>query len=223
MFAITFLKVTSRYPTDPVLTKRPAAAPRNGDRKAIATSSETEEGNNADANSVEPIVNATSKNHNTPACPDHPLILSENFGMPSVGYSQQSVTCDQSKISAVPFNVFHGSAGSIFEKFCFDIDSTKKMEWKVNSHGEDQQPRNTASQPAEINQKSQLKQKRTPPPDANTYNKYKFILKWEPDEKSLGCGQNVQSCYSVFSTISRSQCGHQGGKSCRTFNETSFD
>jgi len=195
-----------RYPSDPVITKRPAAAPRDGDKKEFATSSETEEGNNADVNSVAPPtggVNATSDKHWIPNCPDHPRILSDTFGVSSVGTSQLSITCDQNKISGVPYNVFHGKAGNVYDKFCFNLDSTTGQEWTVDSHG---------------NQRSsngQSKGKRTPPPNPNTYDSYSFDLKWETDKKTLGCGQNVDSCREVFAAISNSPCGHQAGKSHR--------
>ena len=176
----------------------------------FATSSETEEENNADTNSVVPTpggLNVTSDKNWIPSCPDHPRILSDTFGVSSVDITQLSITCDMTQISGIPYNVFHGKAGNVYDKFCFNIDSTTGQEWKVDVHGENQ------------SSDGKSKTKRTPPPNANTYEDYSFELKWETDQKTLGCGQNPDSCRQVFAAISTSGCGHQASKSQQASND----
>jgi hypothetical protein len=211
-----------RYPSDPVVNQRPAAAPRDGDKKEFATSSETEEGNNADTQGNEPpLVTTTSDKHWVPGCPDHAKVLSETFGVSSVGTSQVSITCDDKQISGLPYNVFHGTAGNVYDKFCFNLDSTVGQEWTVNTHGEQQSkdPKQTRGADTLLERSSLpffgniAQEKRTPPPNPNSYDDYSIDLKWETNKDTLGCGQNLDSCRQVFASVSNSPCGHQASKS----------
>lgn len=215
-----------RYPSDPVVSQKPAAVPRDGNKKEYDTSSETEEGNNADLSNAEPPsvgINETSDKDWIPGCPDFYNVFSATFGLSSVGMSQLSITCDETQASDVPSNVFHGAAGNVYDKFCFNLDSTVGQEWRVNAHGE-QQPSGSKSirrEDAKIYPRGlpfkngQSQRKRTPPPNANSYDNYSFDLKWETNEQTLGCGQNVESCRKVFAAITNSPCGHQASKSHR--------
>jgi hypothetical protein len=207
----------SRFPSDPVVNQRPAAAPRDGDKKEFATSSETEDGNNADTDGTEPpLVTTTSDKHWVPGCPDHAKVLSESFGVSSVGTSQVSITCDDKQISGLPYNVFHGTAGNVFDKFCFNLDSTVGQEWTVNTNGEQQSNEPKKMRRAERHSFPLLgnngQEKRTPPPNPNSYDDYSIDLKWETNKDTLGCGQNLDSCRQVFASVSNSPCGHQAGK-----------
>lgn len=222
--AVTSPNGMSRYPSDPKIVQKPAAVPRDGNKRLFATSSETEEGNNADINSAEPpSVSVTSDKHWVPGCPDHQQVLSDTFGVSSVNISQLSITCDQTQLSGLPYNVFHGTAGNVYDKFCFNLDSTIGQEWTVNAHG-DRQPSNPKSirrEDSMINPRGlplingQPQKKRTPPPNPNSYDNYSFDLKWETNSQTLGCGQNVDSCRDVFAAIANSPCGHQASKSHR--------
>jgi hypothetical protein len=103
----------------------------------------------------------------------------------SVATSLLSITCDTTKLSGVPYTVFQSPAGNVYDKFCFNLDSTIGQEWTVNSQGNQQ-----ASIPS-------------------------FDLKWETNTQTLGCEQNVESCRDVFRAITNSKCGRQGSKSYR--------
>lgn len=208
-----YTNITHRYPSDPVISQKPAAAPRDGDKKEFATSSDTEDGNNGDENSLAPPVSnststfnsnstdfsADSDNHWIPGCPDHPQILSDTFGVDSVNISELTITCDKTQLSGVPYNVFHGEAGSVYDMFCFEIDSTVNQEWTVDATGKQQS--------------GSSKRKRTPPPNPSTYDGYTFDLKWETNNQTQGCGQNADSCRDVYDAIQDSPCGHQAGRS----------
>jgi hypothetical protein len=197
------------YPTNPVEHRIPSRAPRRSDGQTFATSSDIEEGNNADVDgssdtsdptanvtSSYPTVNATSADDWTPGCPDHPILQSDTFGVSSVD-SNANATCDSIALSGVPYNVFNGQAGNVYDRFCFSLDSTANLQWTVDAHGE---------------QKEQLsKTKRTPPPNPNAYGTYNFELSWEMTANE-GCGQNPESCGDAFAKIADSPCGHQGGK-----------
>jgi hypothetical protein len=167
------------------------------------------------------LVTTTSDKHWVPGCPDHAKVLSETFGVSSVGTSQVSITCDDKQISGLPYNVFHGTAGNVYDKFCFNLDSTVSQEWIVNTHGDQK-----SNEPKRIRRVDALlkglrlpffsndaQEKRTPPPNPNSYDDYSIDLKWETNKNTLGCGQNLDSCRQVFASVSNSPCGHQAGKS----------
>jgi hypothetical protein len=146
--------------------------------------------------STDPTANATNlDDHWTPGCPDHPILQTDTFGVSSVN-GDANATCDTNALSGISYNVFHGESGNVYDKFCFNIDSTANLQWTVDAHGEQRQP---------------SKKKRIPPPNPNAYGSYNFELNWEMTANE-GCGQNPESCSDAFAKIANSQCGHQGGK-----------
>jgi hypothetical protein len=104
--------------------------------------------------------------------------------------------CDVTALSGVPYNVFSGSAGSVFGKFCDAVGKAQqtKLSWNVDSSG---------------NQKtsSRLRHKRTPPPNPGSYTSFNFELDWAP--ASGTCNTN---CNDAYNGITLSPCGHQGGE-----------
>jgi hypothetical protein len=118
--------------------------------------------------------------------------------------NRQSTKCDlHGALSGIPYNVFHGEPGNIYDKFCFYLDdSSVSFEWIVDAHG-NKQPQS---------KKSARASKRTPPPNPKAYETFDFKLRWELSNKGDGCVQNVESCMAAFAKLANSQCGHQGGK-----------
>jgi hypothetical protein len=107
-----------------------------------------------------------------------------------------SPKCNVDALSGVPYNVFSGSAGSVFGKFCDAVGKAQqtKLSWNVDSSG---------------NQKtsSRLRYKRTPPPNPGSYASFNSELDWVP--ASGACNTN---CNDAYNGIALSSCGHQGGE-----------
>lgn len=188
------------YPTNPVENRRPVRAPKRGDGKQFATSSDDEEGNNHDTATYDENadIGTTSDNHYIPGCVDHASINSDTFGESSVDPVRPK--CDTDALSGVPFNVFHDKT-NVYDRFCFALDSTKSLKWTVDAHG------------AQRQKKKRTAKKRTPPPNPDNYGSYNFELSWEvTDAGNQGCGQNVISCRDAFAKMADSPCGHQGGE-----------
>jgi hypothetical protein len=139
------------------------------------------------------------EDHWTPGCPDHPYIASDLFGVSSLSPSHPQCD-DKNALSGVPYNVFHGQPGNVYDKFCFNLDTTANLKWTVDAHGE------------QYHEQGKGISKRTPPPDPNAYSKFNFELNWETNQANRGCGQNIESCRDAFAKIADSPCGHQGGK-----------
>lgn len=102
---------------------------------------------------------------------------------------------DTDTLSRLPFNVFSGSAGNIYDDFCPAVEGDLKAEltWTVNSDGT----------------RKESKRKRTPPPNPNTYVDWKFELTWSPNGDASGC---KSSCADAYASIANSLCGHLGGE-----------
>lgn len=104
-----------------------------------------------------------------------------------------SPQCDMSDSSRVPYNVFNG----VFGRFC---DTTlnnplNSLSQIVDSQGYATPPRKRSLE------------KRTPPPNPDTYKDYKFGLSW-----SGGKGACSISCIDAFKAASNSPCGHTAGE-----------
>ncbi|PLW12162.1 hypothetical protein PCANC_16730 [Puccinia coronata f. sp. avenae] len=102
--------------------------------------------------------------------------------------------CDMSDSSRVPYNVFDG----VYGRFCENTltnSPLNPLSQIVDSHG------------YVIPPKKRSLSKRTPPPNPDAYQDYKFGLSW-----SGGKGACSLSCNEAFKAGSTSPCGHTAGQ-----------
>lgn len=114
-------------------------------------------------------------------------------------------SCDMNKASNIPYNVFPFAYGP----FC-DTQS-KNPKSAVNSYVD--------SNGKPIKRQRSL-DKRTPPPNPDTYKDYIFHLKWDPAGDATSCSK---SCKDAWDYISNSPCGHTGGQSNAVTSTGTFD
>ncbi|KAL9082580.1 MAG: hypothetical protein Q9165_008853 [Trypethelium subeluteriae] len=100
--------------------------------------------------------------------------------------------------SQVPWNVF---SPGVYSNFCNAInggDKTKALTQTVDSHGNVVQ--GSSKEKRDVS-------RRTPPPNPDTYNNYKFTLSW-----GGGDGSCPSNCSDVFYNIAEGPCGHVAGE-----------
>ncbi|KAI9674471.1 MAG: hypothetical protein M1817_001809 [Caeruleum heppii] len=176
-------KEIGRYPDlpNPGSTK-PTGPPKDakGNPVAAEDTDENEAGLDEDLIGTEQLDNP-NKDFSVPGCPD-------KFG-------GDIVIDDSPPPEDTPE---HGSAGSVYGKFCDAVggDQKKELKWTVDASGNEKSP-------------SRRRRKRTPPPDPDAYGSYSFELDWAPKESSAGCNRDCKDAYGV---IANSPCGHQGGQ-----------
>ena len=116
---------------------------------------------------------------------------------PPANAATLSPTCNMTAISNIPFNVFTGTAGSVFGGFCDAVDKAPqtKISWNVDSFGKQKSP------------SRRRHDKRTPPPNPNTYKSYNIQLDWQPTS-----GTCKVKCNDAYKHIALSPCGHSGSQ-----------
>ncbi|KAL9106051.1 MAG: hypothetical protein Q9227_008894 [Pyrenula ochraceoflavens] len=209
-------KQIGSYPSNPQINTVPNRAPTNGIGKPVSASDD--EGSNVEAGDYDPDPNAEvpapkeDDTHWIPGCQDNDISTDITFGEASVNPQPPiGATCDTKSISDIPYNVFYGQNGGVFDSFCFAIDSAQPLNWKVDAHGNQKAPSKRDVLPLPLSPLDQRDDKRTPPPNPDTWNKYTIELDWKPDSNK-GCGQSAVSCEDAFVHITDSPCGHQGCK-----------
>jgi hypothetical protein len=118
--------------------------------------------------------------------------------------------CDEGALSGVPYNVFRGSASTIYGSFCDAVGKAQraKLTWLVDSFGNQKKP----------SARLRWLDERTPPPNPSQYTSLTFELDWAP-----AAGQCKTNCKGAFDFIAESPCGHQGAKENAMTSAASVD
>ncbi|KAI9892736.1 MAG: hypothetical protein M1814_001156 [Vezdaea aestivalis] len=175
-------------------SKKPTSAPQQG-KDPVVTGETFDQGTDDLLGSVE-LDQQEIPDFKIPKCYDNYPGSSASGAGTSPAPIKADPKCDTKALSGVPFNVFHGSAGNVYDKFCDAVgkDQKTKLTWNVNAKG-DLKPKRRRS-------------KRTPPPNPDGYDSYNFELNWAP----AGSAACSPSCKDAFASIANSPCGHQGGQ-----------
>ena len=210
------------YPTEPDPgNKPPKAPPRDADGKPLLTdtSPDTETSDDYE-NGID--VNVTSKKPYTyPGCSDKTNGLGSAMAIPPPPVTTDP-TCDVSKASDVPSNVFGGSgtAGNVYDKFCAALTFNNTnglpmqtdMTWTFDSTGnKTENPANLAARSLLMGRdpaSGRILGKRSPPPNPASYSQDRFVLTWKPgDFINNACNRD---CGEAYAEIIKSPCGHAG-------------
>lgn len=193
-----------RYPSNPVVTRKPSKAPTRGDGKAFSVSDNLDAEANTDDQSH---TDDTNKDHQVPACEDHPVQGTATFGASTVNNDAKTY-CNTNSLSGIHYNEFYSQGENIdnpntYDNFCKGIDGTINGYWYADSHGK---------KVPDIVPASQI-HGRTPSVNAMDMSKSAFTVEliWTKDDVGDGCGQTTESCRNAFAKLAESPCGHQGG------------
>lgn len=175
------------YPNLPkVGSKRPDEAPGGEDGQSLKSDSL---GNGTDPDDPKLadlpelyLSDQQSPDFQLPCCPAPFSVADEQTRTPN------SPECRDDDPSEIPYNVFSGKDGSVFEEFCDGIDTTKESEATVDTFGK--------------------LVKRTPPADRDHWKDYSFELKFKPTEDGGDC---MKSCTEAFESM-RNHCGRKGSE-----------
>jgi hypothetical protein len=140
------------------------------------------------------IVSSISSQHAS-----HPTSPASKPPPSSTPHPKTAPKCDDNALSGVPYNVFSGSAGTVYGKFCDAVGKAQrtKLTWHVDSSGNQKKP----------SKRLRWLDERTPPPAPSQYKSFTFELDWAP--ASGKCNTN---CKDAYAAIAESPCGHQGGQ-----------
>ena len=211
------------YPSQPNPgSLKPIGPPKDGNGNPLTTDvgvDDAGDDNDLLGTTESPPDDQTIQGFAIPGCPDRVSSLdaaSASASMASAGPSSSYTSsvsssstapaatavpsCDTTALSGVPYNVFSGSAGNIYDKFCANVTSNQqnKLDTVVDSSGN---PKAAAAPSRRF--------RRTPPPDPSAYASYSFELDWEPNTSNSQC---TLSCSDAYNHIANGNCGQQGGE-----------